>query len=450
MEVLIDKIEWSPLVGEKLEFDKLNITLRNGTFSFQERVIPLVNHLKHVFLNAANQAITFSTSGSSASGRFQIVCKNQDDYKIISEWLDSIPRRKRTEKIDLKDVFTPKSASKVNLESRNLSSPSSPMKNLVHKRKVQEVHSLIKKKPITIHTPVSPKRCLRSFYKSDAQLRVEKRGLINPGNWCFINSIMISLFHCQIFKSFAQSMDHRNEGFLHLNKLFSSLETHKISSVVNVRKWVVSKHEQLNNSDQHDAHEFYILLMDDLLEILKCENKIALETFKAKFMISIQKKVECVKCGTFSFSTENSFNLHLPLSNNDTNIQCLFDNYETLTENLENYQCENCNEFTNANLSHKIIHKPDLLALTLNRFEYRNGLLWKNNVAVDPNSLSGYSLGSLIYHIGSTPYSGHYCSLVNIDNKSSLHFSDAECITVENDTQNDCIKNSYIIFYNKI
>ena len=98
----------------------------------------------------------------------------------------------------------------------------------------------------------------------------------------------------------------------------------------------------------------------------------------------------------------------------------------------------------------------DVIILQVKAFQIINGLVMKNNSKVLLDSVLNdfygkkYSLHGVIYHIGTSAYSGHYICKVRQDDHNWLSIDDSKAYSSSNLNVRESNATPYIVFYKKV
>ncbi|GAW16098.1 hypothetical protein ANO14919_055210 [Xylariales sp. No.14919] len=234
--------------------------------------------------------------------------------------------------------------------------------------------------------------------------------------------------------------------------------------------------EMFRNSMHQDAHEFYGLVLNDVItnvestaqRLLNCEADLATDgmTEALKTALSavartttngtnspgtgwvhdifeglLTSETRCLTCETASQRDETFLDLSIDLEEHTSVTSCLqkFSAEEMLCERNK-FHCDNCGGLQEAEKRMKIKRLPKVLALHLKRFKYtedysRLQKLFHRVVypyqlrmfnttedAEDPDRL--YELYAVVIHIGGNAYHGHYVSVIKTEDRGWLLFDD--------------------------
>ncbi|OTB02303.1 hypothetical protein M426DRAFT_24785 [Hypoxylon sp. CI-4A] len=233
--------------------------------------------------------------------------------------------------------------------------------------------------------------------------------------------------------------------------------------------------EMFRNSMHQDAHEFYGLVLNDIISNVESTakrlmNEHALggdgveESLKAAlgavakttsngtnspgtgwvhdiFEGVLTSETKCLTCETASRRDETFLDLSIDLEEHSSVTACLqkFSAEEMLCERNK-FHCDHCGGLQEAEKRMKIKRLPRVLALHLKRFKYtedysRLQKLFHRVVypyqlrmfnttedAEDPDRL--YELYAVVIHIGGNAYHGHYVSVIKTEDRGWLLFDD--------------------------
>ena len=326
-----------------------------------------------------------------------------------------------------------------------------------------------------------------------------KKGLLNLGNTCFMNTGIQILIHNSAFlNDFISSNINSNPSSIS-NSFYSLLKNYNgnnYSSLKTFHNLFQNKHREFSNYNQNDCLEFIRIFLEDLNQEL---NKITIKpkyfelkqnnknknilfnefnnNFKSRedsiiidnFYGTFINSYICKNCKYQSFSFQKFLDIPL-LFNNNTNNLSYFDyiKIEDLIKNnfnneeiLFDFPCENpnCKKKTYHLKETKLCHLPKILILSLQRMRklrnkinskvYFNENLNLNNYIdyeICNNQNCQYQLFAIANHKGSIDF-GHYFAYIKI-NGNWFEFNDNNPVTtcyIENPSSN-----AYILFYSKL
>lgn len=238
--------------------------------------------------------------------------------------------------------------------------------------------------------------------------------------------------------------------------------------------------ENFRNQNHQDAHEFYGLVLNDVisnveanarrvqdLEMLKHANGLTqsmesvvgstaalMKAQQASGTISpgtgwvhdifegvLTSETKCLACETASQRDETFLDLSIDLEEHSSVTSCLrkFSDEEMLCERNK-FHCDQCGGLQEAEKRMKIKKLPKVLALHLKRFKYTEDFTRLQKLfhrvvypyhlrmfnttddADDPDRL--YELYAVVVHIGGNAYHGHYVSVIKTPDRGWLLFDD--------------------------
>ncbi|KAI1476679.1 cysteine proteinase [Daldinia eschscholtzii] len=234
--------------------------------------------------------------------------------------------------------------------------------------------------------------------------------------------------------------------------------------------------EMFRNSMHQDAHEFYGLVLNDVISNVESTAKRLLDQQAAYSNGSVEESLKtalgaiaqtrsngtnspgtgwvhdifegvltsetkCLTCETASQRDETFLDLSIDLEEHTSVTACLqkFSAEEMLCERNK-FHCDHCGGLQEAEKRMKIKRLPKVLALHLKRFKYtedysRLQKLFHRVVypyqlrmfnttedAEDPDRL--YELYAVVIHIGGNAYHGHYVSVIKTEDRGWLLFDD--------------------------
>jgi ubiquitin carboxyl-terminal hydrolase 9/13 len=236
--------------------------------------------------------------------------------------------------------------------------------------------------------------------------------------------------------------------------------------------------EMFRNSMHQDAHEFYGLVLNDVIsnveanarriqEREEARNKdgLALSVEKALGAANVAKRLaggsrspgtgwvhdifegtltsetKCLTCETTSQRDETFLDLSIDLEEHSSVTSCLrkFSAEEMLCERNK-FHCDHCGGLQEAEKRMKIKTLPKVLALHLKRFKYTEDysrlqklfhrvvypyhlrMFNTTDDAEDPDRM--YELYAVVVHIGGNAYHGHYVSVIKTKDRGWVLFDD--------------------------
>ncbi|KAI0102140.1 cysteine proteinase [Nemania sp. FL0031] len=234
--------------------------------------------------------------------------------------------------------------------------------------------------------------------------------------------------------------------------------------------------EMFRNSMHQDAHEFYGLVLNDVIanvestaqRLLNCGTELAADGMTESLRSALNtvaktttngtnspgtgwvhdifeglltSETRCLTCETASQRDETFLDLSIDLEEHASVTSCLqkFSAEEMLCERNK-FHCDHCGGLQEAEKRMKIKRLPKVLALHLKRFKYtedysRLQKLFHRVVypyqlrmfnttedAEDPDRL--YELYAVVIHIGGNAYHGHYVSVIKTEDRGWLLFDD--------------------------
>ncbi|KAI0137088.1 hypothetical protein BJ170DRAFT_43574 [Xylariales sp. AK1849] len=234
--------------------------------------------------------------------------------------------------------------------------------------------------------------------------------------------------------------------------------------------------EMFRNSMHQDAHEFYGLVLNDIISNVEANARKMLDQEAKRANDGLVKSVEsalgaavtrmpngtnspgtgwvhdifegvltsetkCLTCETTSQRDETFLDLSIDLEEHSSVTSCLqkFSAEEMLCERNK-FHCDHCGGLQEAEKRMKIKRLPKVLALHLKRFKYTEDysrlqklfhrvvypyqlrMFNTTDDADDPDRL--YELYAVIIHIGGNAYHGHYVSVIKTEDRGWLLFDD--------------------------
>lgn len=263
-----------------------------------------------------------------------------------------------------------------------------------------------------------------------------------------------------------------------LGKLFASMsfrkETVDILTPSNFLKIIGKVNSTFKDPhEQQDAHELINFIINRIAEegddeferrkqlglnsyggtwSSKLGNSVAHKTFQG----IMTTKLHCIECENSTFHPETFFDISIDIPSNMSKSYTLTELIEKMHEkellrSQDKLYCEKCMCLQENERSIHYLKLPKTLIIHLKRFKFseKDGFFVKLqheiiyplnlNMSVNSKELGGfpqdkksYQLHAVIAHLGTTPYGGHYISVVRRFNKWFLYNDDRITLESEN------------------
>ena len=271
-------------------------------------------------------------------------------------------------------------------------------------------------------------------------------GFVNIGNTCYMNSTLQCLRFTIPLSKFFLLNDINTDNSLTDN--FKSLVKkswieEKSFPPINFKRSLGTINRRFMGSNQHDAHELLICILDQLnTSLLKQKITLINDLFRGYY----KQTIKCTECNYESITKQEFTTLELPINGNNIH-ECLISylSEEKLDKN-NMYKCEKCKKNVCAIKKLEIDELPNFLIITLKRFN-RNQKI-NNNVSIPLKNFnllnSIYNLYGTVNHFGSLN-GGHYTANVLHANDIWYNMNDSSCSQIDsNKISNNSV---YIAFY---
>ena len=310
--------------------------------------------------------------------------------------------------------------------------------------------------------------------------RKEFIGLKNMSSTCYMNSILQQFFMIPMLRETLLSIGNdnniidknnlnQNTVLYQLQLLFASLKAYDFKYYDPKNFVLVSK---LSFYEQMDADEYYGQLIDKLENDInnlfdKDKNKnVYLDLFKYFFGIKLTDELYFIECDHKRFNESFCYNIQLEVKN-----------YSNIYDSLKNYfkieimsgdnkiNCEECNTKRVCHKQLKIKNLPNILVISLKRFDYDyrtmtkfklnnyfefppeldmseyiiNSNNNKNNIENNISEKNIYELTGITIHYGVSDY-GHYYDLIKASNNKWYVFNDTN---IKEFPENDIPKEAF-------
>jgi len=296
-------------------------------------------------------------------------------------------------------------------------------------------------------------------------------GLTNLGSTCAINSLIQILYRIDKFKNLIlNSSTPDNTLTFELKDLFNALEVNKHS--ITPYRFITRFYEIFKGSfrqyEQIDICELFILLITKIhdetaidITVNKSFSNISEEhnyniarhnNFKSSnvynlFQGSHMHYIRCLNCDDISKTFEPFVIINLDIMPNSSISNLINKHYSVETINECDRICDKCKTKSKYNKSLSIWKYPDVLFLSLNRF---NDMNTKNNdlVNIDLQLFLKkiYVLQSVGFHHGCLN-SGHYNSICRTSNTNFILYDDNNVIPIKKLEPLLNTSTSYILCY---
>lgn len=265
----------------------------------------------------------------------------------------------------------------------------------------------IKGQTITTVKGIERKKENILVWKNDLESPVT-RGINNLSNTCYLNSVMQVVLNTPCVHYIVKSgneLKMKNSPKINLNNVIKELvgvgrrQTMTPSFLVNNLHIIDRK---FTRGRQQDAHEFFLLLMNNISELIT-------NHFKGK----LKSQVICPK-NHISETEEEFLNLSLTISNSGS-VKNSLNAFFAPSSKIKGYKCDGCKRETEIVKKYVPYLNPDVLVLHLTRFD-RTGRKIQTHVPFETEiSFNGddYALYGTVEHLGSTINFGHYIAHVH-------------------------------------
>ena len=283
-------------------------------------------------------------------------------------------------------------------------------------------------------------------------------GLNNLGNTCYLNSAIQLLCNCTVLVKLLTSFNFKSQKLNVLKKFLNSYKKSNTISPIEIKNLVAEKDNKFFGNEQHDSHEFLIILLEIIEDELKEEDEISISDVSIKkiinvlFSTTVSSIIYCEELDKKSKNRieENILSVPIPKKENVTIEDCLekYSEIENLTGDSKWYD-EDSKTYLNAYKRLYLKSLPKYLMINLKRFSFFSSSN-KNNTNVIVNEElkirdTTYKLTGIIVQEGNANF-GHYYSIIQNDNKWYL-CNDSNVSEVKD--INSITKKGYVYLFNK-
>jgi len=296
-------------------------------------------------------------------------------------------------------------------------------------------------------------------------------GLFNMGNTCYLNASLQCLMHTPTLVNIIMLPDNHpaRQGFCPLSalsRLIRQCQTIGPRSAVRPNEIVshlrkIASHFQLGR--QECAHEFTRFFSDALVRSCTA-GKGKVDMYEEATTIPhrvfggwLRSRVQCANCHNNSDSFDSFLDLNLEIKGCDSLQDCLrhYTAREMLDQGAALYKCEKCRRQTRASKRLTIHRPPNVLAISLKRFNIMGNKIGREikfpsqlNLAPfvsTKNAEHKYDLYAILVHSGFTVNSGHYYSYCRTPRGNWCRFDDS-CVT-NTGLNNVMMQQPYMLYY---
>lgn len=299
-------------------------------------------------------------------------------------------------------------------------------------------------------------------------------GLINIGNTCAINSLLQSIFYT--FDNSLPSDKEFTNSLLLILKLMKENSNKIIKPLKFINDFFNHSSNLFQKGEQLDVNELWIFLCNKIFEETSIKNKSIQTIFDSNINYLAYSQIsshnnnslslwndiyqgvtititKCNKCNEKYYNFETFYNLSIDIGFT-TIIESLIHFFSPI-ENKDEWKCEKCNENTHYIKTTKLWSVPNVLVLSLKRFDNHMKKISKDiNINYTLNFKQGvvinhldqffvFNLKTIIHHQGIFN-GGHYISsILNDDNNVTIINDEKKTNSTFQKKSNDC----YMLFY---
>lgn len=322
-----------------------------------------------------------------------------------------------------------------------------------------------------------------------------KTGLINIGNTCYMNSILQCLSNTNplrdyfLSEAYAEDLNKRKPEWTvtrEMVRLFNAIWDSNCIIKPQSFKDTLSHHQHLFvGFRQHDSHEVLIFILDlihkgicyrpiinikgeaqtekDKMAVKACQMWKSSHEKEYSFIVELfygqYHSQSICECGATNDAFQPFCYLPLPITHRTSNvIHCLneFTHPETLDDDNK-YSCDSCKKKTNAKRQLVFWKTPDVLVMTLKRFNMMHkvskmidfpleGLDLSDYVNGYDKHRSVYDLYGVSNHTGGT-LGGHYYAYCKMEDGNWYNFNDSSVTPMK---ESEVVTSAaYVLFYRK-
>ena len=307
------------------------------------------------------------------------------------------------------------------------------------------------------------------------------QGINNLGATCAINSLIQIICRCCKLRNVILNANVPDDSFTgELKEILDLLHNKNLS--LNPHKFINCFYKTFENVfnkyEQIDINELWIYVFEKINEETsisyepKTDFNNIYEEHDLKIAIYNNNKysnilnlaqgsfinvIQCNNCNNISHSFEPFINIALNIENENVSVvDLLMNNFKVENRDKDEWKCDKCNDYHSYKKTFKIWKIPDILFISLNRFQdihkknYAN-IHINSDIIFNKGSISTkdvdckYNLKSVGLHHGNLS-NGHYNALCYNNNIFTL-FDDESVNTIDEPNLLNKINNAYIMLY---
>ncbi|XP_009408046.2 ubiquitin carboxyl-terminal hydrolase 19-like isoform X1 [Musa acuminata AAA Group] len=308
-------------------------------------------------------------------------------------------------------------------------------------------------------------------------------GLVNCGNSCFANVVLQCLTSTRPLMAYLLKRTHSREcnvskrdGWCFLCELQFHVQRARESmhpfSPINILSGLHNIGGNLDYGRQEDAHEFMRFAIDRMQSVCldefggeKTVDTRTQETTLIQYIFGgrLQSQVTCTKCNMVSNRFENMMDLTVEIQGDVESLEECLDQF-TVKEWLDGenkYKCDGCNDYVKAWKRLTVNQAPNILTITLKRFQ--SGRFGKLNKRVtfpqnldltpymseDGDGTDIYTLYAVVVHLDmlNASFFGHYICYTKDYHGRWYRIDDCEVINVE--VEDVLSERAYMLLYSR-